>query len=214
MRTNQSERRHCSRVNATGSVFVYGPDRCMRGRLRDLAQHGAAFVLDPGDELETGMHLRLEIRLDGSASRWLRVRGHVIRVDSDPRSCVVELDSVPGDFEDLVQDELLAALECERRLHVLVVDARRTRCSATTRAFRRAGCHVTSVATPLEAVSGLDDSGLHVWLAAIADTRPAGIADDLRAFIHKRYPSIATVILEDESTMTAQVENLLEARGA
>lgn len=62
---------------------------------------------------EVGVHVRLDVRLDG-LGRWLDLIGSVVRVDARGSSAalVIELLAVPPDFEDVVQDELLSALEC------------------------------------------------------------------------------------------------------
>jgi hypothetical protein len=85
-------------------------------------------VDDAAARPEVGARVNLDVRLDGHG-RWLHLIGSVARVDAcgSGSALHIELLVVPADFEDLVQDELLSALECAQQPLVLVVDGTRTR---------------------------------------------------------------------------------------
>jgi hypothetical protein len=110
------ERRHSGRVHSTGTAIVHGWFTT-RARIDDLAIGGLSLLVDDATTMpEVGAHVRIELRLDG-LGRWLNLIGSVARVDTRRHGAalVIELRVVPPDFEDLVQDELLTALE---RAHV------------------------------------------------------------------------------------------------
>jgi hypothetical protein len=115
------ERRHGGRVQSTGTAIVHGPFAA-RGRIIDLAIGGLRLLVDDAAAVpDVGAPVRLDVRLDG-LGRWLRVVGSVVRVDvrGSAVALVIELLVVPPEFEDLVQDELLSALELvgqRRRRH-------------------------------------------------------------------------------------------------
>jgi hypothetical protein len=100
----------------------------------------------------------------------------------------IGFDAVPDDFEDCIQDELLAAVEHDilpRMILVDTVDGRRNKIAG---AFRSAGCHVTEASTPLEAIAHLGGSRFELGLIAIADTVPETVAEQLREFLLDEHP--------------------------
>jgi hypothetical protein len=106
---------------------------------------------------------------------------------------VIELLVVPADFEDLVQDELLSALECAQLPRILLVDSARVRRGRVAAAFRATGCHVIEVSSPLEAIVEIDQSRLHLWAVVIADTELASDAEDLRRFFGETHPTVPVI---------------------
>jgi len=190
------ERRHSGRVQATGTAIVHGPFAA-RGRIIDLAVGGLSLLVDDAAAApDVGAHVRLDVRLDGPG-RWLSLIGSVVRVDArgSAAALVIELLVVPPDFEDLVQDELLSALECEQLPWILLVDAARGRRELIAAAFRATGCHVIEVSSPLEAITEIDQSRLHLWAVVIADTELAARADELRRFLGETYPRVPLIVV-------------------
>ena len=190
------ERRHSGRVEASGSAIVHGP--CVaRARILDLAVGGLGLLVDADASVpDVGTHVRVEFRLDG-CGRWLHVIGRVARVDARGSSSalVIELLVVPPEFEDLVQDELLAALECAEQPQILLVDATRRRRELVAAAFRATGCSVIEVSSPLEAITEIGQSRLHLRAVVIADTELASRADELRRFLDEAYPRVPLIVV-------------------
>jgi CheY-like chemotaxis protein len=145
---------------------------------------------------EVGAHVRLDLRLDG-LGRWLHLIGDVARVDArgTGTALVIELLAVPRDFEDLVQDELLSALECAQLPRIMLVDGARGRRELVAAAFRATGNHVIEVSSPLEAIAGIDQSRLHLWAVVIADTQIASQADELREYLGQAYPRVPLIVI-------------------
>ncbi|HEY5938776.1 MAG TPA: PilZ domain-containing protein [Kofleriaceae bacterium] len=188
------ERRRSGRVQATGSAVIHGAF-ASHARIIDLAMGGLRLQVDDAATLpEGGARVALDVRLDG-LGRWLHLIGSIVRVDARGAGArlVIELHVVPADFEDLVQDELLSALECAQRPRILVVDGARGRRELVAAAFRAAGCHVIEVSSPLEAIAEIDQSRLHLWAVVIADTKRASQANELRKFVAETYPYVRLI---------------------
>jgi hypothetical protein len=122
------ERRKSGRVQSTGTAVLRG-SVAAHARILDLAIGGLRLLVDDAAAVpDVGAHVRLEVRLDG-LGRWLHLIGSVVRVDArgSGAALVIELLVVPPDFEDLVQDELLSALEWAQLKRILLVDGARER---------------------------------------------------------------------------------------
>jgi CheY-like chemotaxis protein len=190
------ERRHSGRVQATGTAIVHG-SFAARGRIIDLAVGGLTVLVDDAATVpEVGARVRVDVRLDGRGD-WLPLVGSVARVDArgSAVALAIELLVVPPEFEDLIQDELLAALECSRRPRILLVDVARGRRELVAAAFRATGCEVLEVSSPLEAINAIDQSRLHLLAVVIADTEIASRADDLRSFLGEMYPRVPLIVV-------------------
>ena len=188
------ERRRSGRVQATGTAVIHG-SFASHARIIDLAIGGLRLQVDDAATLpEIGALVDLDVRLDG-VGRWLHLVGSVARVVARGTGArlVVELHVVPADFEDLVQDELLSALECAQLPRILLVDRAHGRRELVAAAFRAAGCQVIEVSTPLEAIAEIDQSRLHLWAVVIADTEHASQANELRKFVGETYPDVRLI---------------------
>jgi CheY-like chemotaxis protein len=190
------ERRHSGRVESSGTAIVHGASG-VHGRIVDLAIGGLSLLVDRAVSTpDIGTCVWIELRLDGQGS-WLHMSGSVMRVDArgSANALVIKLLVVPPEFEDLVQDELLSALECAQQPRVLIVDAYRARRELVVAAFRATGCHVIEVSLTREAITEIDQSRLHLWAVVIADTGLASRADELRRFLGETYPSVPLIIV-------------------
>jgi hypothetical protein len=180
------ERRRTVRVGARGRVAVHG-DRCARGEILDLSSTGVRFRLAGPFAGCVGDRLVLDLRFDGARGGWWNLTGRIVRVGLDDQLAVA-FESTPTDFEDWIQGELVASLEAEREVYVLLVDPVASRRRELADALRSTGHRVSEAATPLDAIYQLGESHYHPRLVAIADTIPSGIADDLRAYLRAEHP--------------------------
>ena len=181
-------------MQATGTAVVHGAFAA-HARILDLAVGGVSLLVHDAAALpDIGAPVRLDVRLDGRG-RWLHLIGSVVRIDArgSGSALVIELLAVPPDFEDLVQAELLSALECAQVPRVLLVDGARRRRGLVAAAFRAVGFHVIEVSSPLEAIAEIDQSRLHLWAVVIADTELASHADELRKFLGETYPEVPLI---------------------
>jgi hypothetical protein len=217
------ERRHSGRVSTTGTIMVRARDVHLHGRIVDVSARGARIAVAGSDRMVTGTRVALRLRLDGVHARWLHLLGRVARVERD--HIAIEFRVVPRDFEDVIQRELVAALERDRVPAVIVVDADSGRRALVASAFRAAGCRVQEAIAALDVVHALDDSRAHPWLLAIADTSPMHTADDLRAYLKLAYPRIPRIVIgarqagngsrisvDERPDLAMQVQGLVGAR--
>jgi CheY-like chemotaxis protein len=191
------ERRHTGRVETTGTVVVHADGVAFRARIVDLAIGSVSVrVASTAQPPSIGTRVRVDLRVDGMG-RWIHLHGHIHRVVDGAVSSelVIDLEGVPPSFEDLVQDELLAALECARTPHVLLVDIDRGRRELVAAAFRVIGVHVIEATSPIEAIADLDESQLHPWAIAIADSDLDASAVELRRFIGEIYPCVPLIAI-------------------
>ncbi len=221
------ERRKGGRVQSTGTAIVHG-SFASHARIVDLAIGGLSLrVDDPAALPDLGARVRLDVRLDGLGP-WLHLIGSVLRVDArgSDAALAIELLVVPPDFEDLVQDELVSALECARQPRILLVDGARGRRELVAAALRATGCHVIEVSSPLEAIAEIDQSRLHLWAVVIADTELASQADELHRFLGEAYPHLplidvgkrarrpgtTTIDVDGVSALAWQIDHLVGVR--
>jgi CheY-like chemotaxis protein len=175
------ERRRWFRVSARGSVVLHAAS-VARGRVIDLSSGGMRVGLMGTNGFRSDDAVDLDVHLDGVAATWVPLHGTVVRVDHG-REIAVRFDAVPADFEDAVEDEILADVESERVAQVLLVDPDATRRRPLAEALRRNGCHVVELATPLEVIQRIGESHTHAWLIAIAETFPETVAEELRSYL-------------------------------
>jgi hypothetical protein len=182
-----AERRHGGRVASNGSVVVHAGAFTSRARIVDLAAGGVC-VRMTAIPPPIGTGVRVDLRLDGVGS-WQHLLGHIARYEPATGESVVVFADVPAGFEDAVQEELLASLECARTPCVLLVDPDHGRREHLAGVFRAIGIRAIQTSTPLEAIAELDESRLHPWAIMIADSADAS-ADQLRTFLGARYPRV------------------------
>ena len=188
------ELRGAMRVRAKGSVRIHRGNRVISGRMVDLAVGGVCMRT----ELPLGLlgeQVRVDLRLDGSGSRHFALLGRVLRVSLPTGRMAIGFDAAPDDFEDCVQDELLAAMEHDALPRMILVDTVGERRHKIASAFRTAGCHVTEASTPLEAIAHLTGSRFELGLIAIADTVPEAVAEELREFLLEEHPDAHMVAI-------------------
>ena len=184
------ELRKAMRVRSKGSIRIHYGNRVILGRMVDLAVGGICVrtELPIGLIGLIGELVRVDLRLDAGASKHFALLGRVLRVSIPTRRMAIGFDAVPDDFEDCVQDELLAAVEHDTLPRMILVDTVDGRRNKIASAFRNAGCHVTEASTPLEAIAHLGQARFELGLIAIADTVPETVAEQLREFLLDEHP--------------------------
>jgi CheY-like chemotaxis protein len=175
------DRRQHVRVVANGSAIVQG-SAATRGRLLNISSGGMLMRLGEGESgYRCGEHVTVEVHLDRTRATWLRFHGEIARAGH--LELAISFTAVPSDFADVIQDALVSALEGATLAHVLLVDPNTERRTPFAALLRRAGCRVTEVVTPLDAIAQLGGSAIHSWVVAIASTVPASTADELQHFL-------------------------------
>ncbi len=179
-------------MTARGHVVFHGRSSAL-GAVVDVSATGLrARLAAHGARCDQGERVALEVRLDGARGGWHRLFGRVVRLELEG-DVIVALDEPPPDFDDAIQEQLLAMLESDAIDHVLLVDPvawRRIQLAATMRAT---GCRVSEAATPLEALAHLGESREHFSVIAVADSTPSSVADELRAYLGKEHQRLRVV---------------------
>jgi len=187
------DRRRSVRVCVRGRVVMHG-DGYGCGEIRDVSMAAIRFrFADPTARFGIDDTVELNVRFDGAAGEWSGMSGRVARVDAP--EIVVVFHDLPADFEDRIQGQLLAMLESEHVMHVLLVDPVSQRRSLVAASLRAAGRRVSEAATPLDAIDQLGESRAHLGTVAIADTIPPSIADELRAYLRSAHADLGLLRL-------------------
>jgi len=190
------ERRRAMRVRSKGSIHIHHGARLIRGRILDLCAGGISVRAELPLELASheGEPVRIDIKLD-ACSKEFSLAGHVVRSQAVTKEIAIQFDDVASDFVDCVQDELLAATEHDSLPRMILVDNVARRRGVFANAFRRAGCCVTEVSTPLEAIAWLGQSRFEPGVIAVADSVPESIAVDLREYLCEQFPETHMVAI-------------------
>jgi hypothetical protein len=191
------ERRRTPRVSVSGHAVVHAASTVVRCQIVDLSMGGARFQstdLAP-PELAVGAFVQVDLHLDGANTAWRHLRSHVQRIETGSMFCVA-FDDIDAQFEDIVEDEVLAGLEGERMPRAVVVDLQLTRRARIAAALRIAGCSAVEASTPLDAITLIEQSKAHVALVLISE-RIAGEADPLIGFLRDEHPDIELVVIAD-----------------
>lgn len=205
------ELRTAMRVRSKASIRIHCGTRVIRARVVDLAVGGVCVRTDLPFGLVglIGGLVRVDLRLDTCASRQFALLGRVLRVSLPTRSIAIGFDAVPEDFEDFVQDELLAAVVHDSLPRMILVDTHGKRRNTIANAFRSAGCDVTEASTPLEAIAHLGGSRFELGLIAIADTVPETVAEQLREFLLAEHPGAHMVAIGRSAARRGPAESWL-----
>jgi hypothetical protein len=191
------ERRAGVRISPKGTLILSVGEHAQRARLANIGAHGClATTHVTAPEKLLGHQVDIELRLDGPDATWLRLSGHVVRIEAT--AVALAFDTVPDEFVRLIDEMLTASHHHRRILSVMLVDATPLRRRAMAEAFRAVGCVVVGVATPLEAIVRLGESHFEPRLVAVADSLPTSTSDDLRRFIEKAHPDAKLVTIGDE----------------
>lgn len=190
------ERRRAIRVRSKGSIRIQHGARLIGGRILDLCVGGVSVRADLPLELapHDGEAVRVDVKLD-ACSKQFSLAGHVVRSRPATRVIAIAFDNATNEFKDCVQDELLAAVKHDAVPRMILVDKVAKRRGVFADAFRGAGCSVTEVSTPLEAIAWLGQSQFEPGVIAIADSVPESIAHDLRQYLCEQYPETHMVAI-------------------
>lgn len=189
-RAMQHELRRAMRVRSKGSIQLRHGARLIRARVVDVALGGMCVhaELAIGLAALTGKRVRVDFRPDACPAAHFALYGRVVRVHVATKIVAIGFDTVTDEFEDWVQNEVVAAVEHDSLPRLVLVDTLVARRTAIARAFRIAGCDVYEASTPLEAIAHLGRARFEPGVIAIADTVPESVAEELREFLLDEHP--------------------------
>jgi len=201
-------RRRTFRAGVHGCAVIHAPDGgASRGQIADLGLGGVRIVEQVRDEpgLDPGTDVVVEIECAGAG--WVAQRGRVLRHDAG--QLAIGFETLAPEVEDLIEDEVLGAVEAEREPRVVVIDRSDERRARVAADLRRHGCCSLEVATPLEAVSEIERSRNHVCGVAISQDLTQTQADDFVKYLDETHPEVEVVRIVDDGAEA--VRELAEA---
>lgn len=205
----EPDRRRHPRIEPKGTVTLHALGNAHRGRLLNIGSGGMCVATEGTlPERVLGQIVDLELRFDGALEAWQRLEGRVSRIAAASVALVFESSTSPSLLRLL--DALTTASHASARvISVVLIDADGPRRTAIAAGFRAAGCAVVEVGTQLEAIVRLGESHFEPDIIAVANTRPAAAADEMRAFVEHYHPSAMLVTIGPELLDPAGLANWL-----
>jgi hypothetical protein len=191
------ERRNHARIVTKGALVMHVAGVPQHGRIVDISAGGVSVLtsVTPPERWLARM-VDLELRLDGASAEWLTGTARVLRIRAD--GLALAFTTMPPALVRILDELGHAARTRRRRLVVVLIDTDPVRRAAMMAGFREVGCTVVEAASPLEAIVRLGEATFEPDVIAIADSHPAGAADDLRAFARQNHPHAKLVTIVDE----------------
>jgi hypothetical protein len=188
---NHGNRRRSFRAEVDGCAIVHAPGGvAVRCRVADIGLGGVRLV-EPHHEPDVRAGVEVTLELECAGAGWVVQRGRVIRHENGQIAIV--FDKLAPEVEDLIEDEVLGAVEAARTPRVVVVDPSPERRRAVAASVRENGCLPLEAATPLEAVSMVERSRNHVRVVMVAETLTQTQRDELLEFLAEAHPTIQVV---------------------
>lgn len=204
-----SDRRRFFRESVYGGAVVHVDGVALRGQITNLSLGGALISLGEHVPHKPGLNHDVRIELEIGGHGWITQRARVRRATA--REVAVAFTEIKPNVEDVIEDELLAAVEARNRPRVVVVDAEPHRRRRVSEQLHAAGCISLEAATPLEAIAMVEEPRNHVAAIAVADT--VRDAHPLVAYLTDSNPGIPIAMLaEDANTDDARSRSASRAR--
>jgi CheY-like chemotaxis protein len=193
---DKGERRRHFRAGLEAGAVIHASKLAIRGRIVDLSLGGVRIrrVDDqaPCPAPGTAAMIEMEIGLRG----WIAADGIVRRCELD--EVVISFAPLPAEVEDLIEDEVLAAIEATRRPRMIVVDSHPDRRRRVAEKLRAAGCDSYEVSTPLEAIDMMERPRAHIRGVAVAETLTQTDGNEFCDFVGETNPNIKLALIADE----------------
>lgn len=190
----RDERRRHFRAQVIGCAILHVPGHALRGDIGNLSLGGVLVRRDDDHAPCPAVGSRVAVELELAGSGWITQRGIVKRADL----CGVALsfDAVTAKIEELIEDEVIAAVEAQTSPRVVVIDGSPERRQQVASALAEAGCSPLEAATPLEAVRLLGRAGgTGVSGVAVGDTMTQTDRDELVDFLVDTNPGIQIALI-------------------
>lgn len=206
MEDRQERRRHYRAGMESGAV-IHASRVAIKGRIVDLSLGGVR-VRRTDDQAPcpapgTGVMIEMEIGVRG----WIAVDGIIRRCSID--ELVIRFAPLAAEVEDVIEDEVLAAIEATRRPRMIVVDRHADRRRRVADKLRAAGCESYEASTPLEAIDLLERPRSHIKGVAVAETLTQTGADEFCDFVGQTNPRIKLALITEtlaEGTVDLPIE--------
>jgi hypothetical protein len=175
---------------------IHASKLAIKGRIVDLSLGGVRIrrVDDqaPCPAPGTAAMIEMEIGVRG----WIAADGIVRRCELD--EVVISFAPLAAEVEDLIEDEVLAAIEATRRPRMIVVDSQAERRRRVAEKLRAAGCDSYEASTPLEAIDLMERPRAHIRGVAVAETLTQTDGNEFCDFVGETNPNIKLALIADE----------------
>jgi len=189
-------RRRSYRAGVHGRAIVHAAGGvALRADVVDLGLGGVRLVETAADAAPLADGAEVAVELECAGAGWVAQRGRVIRHQHG--ELVVRFHALRPEVEDLIEDEVLGAVEAERAPRVVVVDCTPERRHQVAAALRGLGCCSLEAATPLEAIELIERSRLHVCAVALAECLTQTQADEIVQYLHDSHPEVVIARIRD-----------------
>jgi hypothetical protein len=203
---DRHERRRTPRAPAHGTAVLHGDHGVLYGAIEDLSLGGVLISATASAAYPLDDTLDVELRL--GARRSFVAIGHPVRVQTtDNRlKIAIAFDRLPAMAEDVIGDEVEAALGAVHTRPVLIIDDDEPRRRRLATSIGALGMTPLVPRTPLEAIDLLSRARLHVAVCAVAETFADIPASALHAFLADGFPGVRTVAIgSDEAAVADRV---------
>lgn len=192
----KGERRRHFRAGLEAGAVIHAAKMALKGRIIDLSLGGVRVRRSddavPCPAEGTAAMVELEIGERG----WIAADGIVRRCELD--EVVIAFAPLAPEVEDLIEDEVLEAIEATRRPRMIVVDSQADRRRRVADKLRAAGCDSYEVATPLEAIDLMERPRSHIKGVAVSERLTQTDANEFCDFVGETNPNIKLALLTDE----------------
>jgi hypothetical protein len=189
------ERRKHFRAGLEAGAVIHAGTVALRARIVDLSLGGVRLrrVDDsvPCPAVGTVARIDLEIGTRG----WISTHGFVHRCELD--EVVLAFAAMAPELEDLIEDEVLAAVEATRRPRMIVVDRLPERRRRVAEKLRAAGCDSYEAATPLEAIDLMERPRSHIRGVAVSERLTQTGVDEFCEFVAETNPGIKVALIAE-----------------
>jgi CheY-like chemotaxis protein len=211
----QVERRRHYRASLDASALIHAAAIVMRGRIVDLSLGGVRIrridETTPCPAVGSAAMVELELGTRG----WIATDGRIVRCALD--ELVVQFAPLAAQVEDLIEDEVLNALEAAKRPRMIVVDPSAERRRRVSQKLRAAGCESYEAATPLEAIGLLEKPRHHIAGVAVAQHLTQTGGDEMCDFLAETNPGIKLALLQDlvgdDDSLDSSLQHFVESVG-
>ena len=206
----QANRRRSFRAEVEGCAILHAPGGvAVRCRVADLGLGGVRLERAPlVDGVMPGVEVTIELECAGAG--WVVQRGRVVRQHGGQLAIV--FDQLAPEVEDLIEDEIMGAVEALKVPRVVVVDRADERRDRVVQLLRDGGCLPLAAATPLEAVALVERSRNHVRAVTVAGTLTQTQADELLRFLTEEHPAVEVLHLDSDDAPVHDLVARMRAR--
>ena len=190
-----SERRRHFRAQVAASAVVHASRIALRGRIVDLSLGGVRVRRSDDDVPCPAFGTPVMIELELGTAGWVAQDGWIQRSTID--EIVIAFDLLAPQIEDLIEEEVLASIEADRRPRMVIVDPEPERRSRMAAKLREAGCDSFEASTPLEAIDLVERPHNHITGIAVAEQLTQTRSEELMDFFAETNPGIRLAVIAE-----------------